>query len=331
MKQILTIIFFSVVSVGAGYLLRTQKYEYDVRTASLESPAVTKQLTPNTRSFTAVQDDGLKAPPEPKKPTLALSAKILEQGDTLVVSVKHEEEIELRIQNRKIPLISVGPKKSVAIYGIDVRKEPSALAIALLKDGSVIQEEAIKIVKRNFPITELVLSGAQKEAGITPKEAAKEIIQNDNAKLYEVLDKPLPDIYIKEKFAYPLPDQIIVGGFGNIRKFGETEIRHLGVDLDAKRGDPVKAIQSGVVRLARNLSNYGLTIVIDHGAEIFSMYLHLNSMQTKEGENVAKGQIIGAVGNTGAYSLDPHLHLSIKTNNASVDPLRFIFTYNTSL
>ncbi|MDP3725142.1 MAG: M23 family metallopeptidase, partial [Nanoarchaeota archaeon] len=285
MKQILTIILLSVISVSVGYILRTQTHEYEIMTASLEtSPIIlqsviltprssvilseaknptTKQPAPtNTRSFAADQDDNVKIPPAPKKPTLTLSAKILEQGDALIISVEHEGEVELQIQKQKIPLIPVGPKKSIGIYGIDVRKEPGTLSVSLLQDNSVIREEKVQTTKRNFPVTGLVLSDTQKKAGVTPEEAAKDIVQDDNAKLYEVLSKPLEDIYIKDEFDYPLPEKIIVGGFGNIRKSGETEIRHLGVDLDAKRGDPVKAIQNGVIRLARNLSNYGNTIVI---------------------------------------------------------------------
>ena len=324
MKQLLFIILLSVVSVGIGYVVRSQKNEYEVEIQTADVSRSDLPAEPqNVKISSTLRSD---FPKEVGPPDMTLSSKTLEQGDTLIVSINHEENaaLALKIQDKNTPLIPITPKKSIAIYGIDVRKEPGTLAIFLLRKDAVIQEENVKITKRNFPITQLVLSDTQKTAGVTPEKAATEIVQNDNAKLYEVLDKPLPKIYIKDEFVYPLPELINVGGFGNIRKSGETEIRHLGVDLDAKRGDAVKAIQSGVVRLTRALSNYGNTIVVDHGASIFSMYLHLNSMDVKEGDNISKGQVIGAVGNTGDYSLDPHLHLSIKANGASVDPLRFI-------
>ncbi|HRR45896.1 MAG TPA: M23 family metallopeptidase [Candidatus Paceibacterota bacterium] len=50
----------------------------------------------------------------------------------------------------------------------------------------------------------------------------------------------------------------------------------------------------------------------------------------KEGDKVKRGQIIGLVGNTG-YSLGPHLHLSIKVNEASINPLKFIEIVNKNL
>ncbi len=328
MKQIFTIIILSIFSVSIGYVLRSQTNEYEVRTASLEPPVKNIKM-PDIEPTPDIQNTAKTPPPpapEPQKPKMTLSEKILEQGDALLVSMEHEKAVTLQIKNKTIPLVSIDPRKSIAIYGIDVREEPGAISVTLLQDNEVLQEEKINITKRNFPVTQLVLSDTQVQAGVTPEKAATQIVQNDNAKLYEILDDPLPEIHFKTSFAHPLPSQIIVGGFGNIRKSGETEIRHLGVDLDGKRGDPVKTIQDGVVRLTRNLSNYGNTIVIDHGASIFSMYLHLNSASVKEGDKVEKGKTIGTIGNTGDYSLDPHLHLSIKANGASVDPIRFIET-----
>jgi murein DD-endopeptidase MepM/ murein hydrolase activator NlpD len=99
----------------------------------------------------------------------------------------------------------------------------------------------------------------------------------------------------------------------------------LGVDLEAKEGDPVFSINDGVVRFSKELPNYGKTIIIDHGLGIFSLYLHLKEFKVSEGEKVKKGEIIALSGNTG-YSISPHLHFSVKINGKSVDPLRFIDT-----
>jgi len=114
-----------------------------------------------------------------------------------------------------------------------------------------------------------------------------------------------------------------VGAFGNIRKNGEIRLQHLGVDLEAEEGDYVYSINSGKVCFAREMTNYGKTIVIDHGLGIFSIYLHLSEFEAETGQQVLKGEVIGLVGSTG-YSLAPHLHLSLKVKGSSVDPLKFI-------
>ena len=45
----------------------------------------------------------------------------------------------------------------------------------------------------------------------------------------------------------------------------------------------VYAINDGKVVLTVNLSNYGKTVIIDHGLDIFSLYLHLEEFKISEG------------------------------------------------
>jgi len=71
-------------------------------------------------------------------------------------------------------------------------------------------------------------------------------------------------------------------------------------------------------------------VVIDHGLGIYSLYLHLSEINVSVGQLVERGKVIGLVGSTG-YSLEPHLHFSLKVNGASVEPLGFIDTVNASL
>ena len=67
----------------------------------------------------------------------------------------------------------------------------------------------------------------------------------------------------------------------------------------------------------------GLSVVVDHGGGIQSMYFHLEKILVKEGQPVKKGEVIGRVGSTGR-STGPHLHLGVRVNGARVDPLRLI-------
>jgi murein DD-endopeptidase MepM/ murein hydrolase activator NlpD len=102
-------------------------------------------------------------------------------------------------------------------------------------------------------------------------------------------------------------------------------MQHFGVDLAAKKDTEVFAINDGRVVLAENLSNYGKTIIIDHGLGIFSLYLHLDNFDVSVDQLVKNGQKIGLSGDTGA-STGPHLHFSIRNSGSRVDPLLFIQT-----
>ncbi len=63
----------------------------------------------------------------------------------------------------------------------------------------------------------------------------------------------------------------------------------------------------------------GNIIGIDHGQGVTTAYLHLSRILVKEGDFVKAGQVIGAVGATGAAT-GPHLHWGLYVNGLSVDP-----------
>ena len=98
--------------------------------------------------------------------------------------------------------------------------------------------------------------------------------------------------------------------------------RHHAIDIGAKLGSPIYAIQGGRVERAGWSRGYGYNIVINHGNGIKSLYAHASKLYVKRGQQVKQGQIIGAVGSTG-WSTGPHIHLEIRINNKKVNPLSY--------
>ena len=89
---------------------------------------------------------------------------------------------------------------------------------------------------------------------------------------------------------------------------------HSGYDYAARRGLPVLAGAAGRVDYAGRLGNYGNAVRITHGENISTLYGHLHSFSVKPGQYVRRGEVIGAVGNTGR-STGPHLHYEVRINN----------------
>ncbi len=100
---------------------------------------------------------------------------------------------------------------------------------------------------------------------------------------------------------------------------------HRAIDVASWTGNAVRAADSGyVVEVSGGWSyGYGLHVVIDHGNGFQTLYAHMSSSWVTMGENVSKGQQIGAIGSTG-NSTGPHLHFEVRYNGVAQNPLDYI-------
>lgn len=98
--------------------------------------------------------------------------------------------------------------------------------------------------------------------------------------------------------------------------------RHKGIDYAAPRGTAIYAAASGVVEKIYVSKSYGNYIRIEHENDFFTAYAHMNAFADGlvKGTKVARGQVIGQVGNTGKSS-GPHLHFELIHRGKFIDPL----------
>lgn len=96
---------------------------------------------------------------------------------------------------------------------------------------------------------------------------------------------------------------------------------HLGTDFVAPRGTPVKASGDGVVTIARQNAASGKYIVLQHGEQFETKYLHLSRFARgiRPGKRVKQGEVIGYVGSTG-WATAPHLHYEFLVNGVHRNP-----------
>lgn len=100
--------------------------------------------------------------------------------------------------------------------------------------------------------------------------------------------------------------------------------QHSGADIKAGAGTTVLASNSGRVVLSEYLPTLrGNTVVIDHGCNVYSIYMHLRQRNVRVGDSVARGAKIGEVGSTG-FSTGPHLHWEIRVGWEPVDPFKVV-------
>jgi murein DD-endopeptidase MepM/ murein hydrolase activator NlpD len=99
--------------------------------------------------------------------------------------------------------------------------------------------------------------------------------------------------------------------------------RHHGLDIANKTGTPLYSSDAGRVQYAGWSNGYGNNVIIDHGGGKQTRYAHLSKFYCNTGDSVAKGETIGAMGNTG-WSTGPHLHFEVIINGTKYNPLNYI-------
>lgn len=100
---------------------------------------------------------------------------------------------------------------------------------------------------------------------------------------------------------------------------------HSGVDMQATRGEKIRATADGVVIQASNNGAYGRFVEIRHGNGFTTSYAHLESYKIKMGDKVKRGQIIGLAGSSGR-STGVHLHYELCYNGIPINPATFMQT-----
>lgn len=99
---------------------------------------------------------------------------------------------------------------------------------------------------------------------------------------------------------------------------------HGGMDIGVQTGSPVLAPAGGTVTFAGSHPEYGLTVMIDHGHDIRTVYGHLSRVSGRAGQQVERGALLGLTGNTGRSS-GPHLHYEILVKGRQVNPRAYLW------
>lgn len=252
------------------------------------------------------------------------------QGEPVLIQVfgaKIADIKKLTFDKNNLNVFNYQNKPS-ALVGIDLRGKFRDYTIHLeLKNGQTGQGSSS---------TDKILTVKEREKNVIAMDVPESLGGNSPANQTKVVDTLAQEnatlAFIKtsaknlwtNKFIYPISGPItITDPYGYSRQTGEYTLAHKGVDLKASVGTKVIAMNKGIVRVAKTYQIYGKTVVVDHGFGVMSFYLHLSKIKVNVGELVQQGQPIGLSGDTG-YVLGPHLHLSIRINNISVDPIKFL-------
>ena len=154
----------------------------------------------------------------------------------------------------------------------------------------------------------------------------QELRQENNSVFYNLRTETVSERLWKGTWIR-LKNAATMAGFGDRRFYyhkGQKvdEQVHLGVDLASLANSEVQASNNGRVIFRDRLGIYGLTVVLDHGQGLASVYSHLSEIRVAMGQEVMKGEVIGLTGQTGLAGGD-HLHFGIMVNGVFINPIEW--------
>jgi murein DD-endopeptidase MepM/ murein hydrolase activator NlpD len=241
-------------------------------------------------------------------------------GDTVSVWIATDKSgataPTVSMNNKQFPAFAMSPNRWRAFIPTTPLDQTGLKQVVVTAEG-LQQTSPMQLGDREFPTQSIWLNDSG--SGSEPTD-----YEWDKVSAFKKLVTP-------QKFwngAFLRPnDGEITTGFG-VRRYYNGEFAndyyHRGVDYAGGIGSPVIAPASGYIRLVGQVSQgfllHGNTIGLDHGQGVASIFLHLSEIYVKEGDFVKAGQVIGAVGATGAVT-GPHLHWGLYVNGEAIDPV----------
>lgn len=123
---------------------------------------------------------------------------------------------------------------------------------------------------------------------------------------------------------WPTEEHYITSGFGYRSDPFTGRLRfHAGIDIAGKKGDGVFSAADGVIVESGFDRAYGNFVIVEHLHNLRTVYMHLDSIEAKIGDEVVRGEKIGTMGSSGR-STGTHLHFQVLQHEQAVSPLPFL-------
>ncbi len=319
-----------IVRAAAGDTVATLAARYAVDPAlvgELNAAPVTRRLFPGQPVSVPAS-----AVPPPAVHFGALTAletpAEIVQGRTGRVDVTSSRPVELIGRWNGQPLVftplSEDGLHRFAFVPVDALLEPGAYPLELgyttAGGAALVQTWPVTVVAGPYDFQEIVVS-QEKADVLTP-----EVVVAEREHVVSIWSQVSPELLWREAFQRPISlDYATTSPFGTRRTYSVADIGnfHAGQDFGAPEGTLILAPAPGVVVLAEPLAVRGNAVILDHGQGVFSGYWHMSEINVTPGMQVATGDVLGLIGNTG-LSTGAHLHWELRINGVAVDPMQFL-------
>jgi murein DD-endopeptidase MepM/ murein hydrolase activator NlpD/Zn-dependent protease len=305
--------------------------------ASQEPPRAERRPPPDApRPAPSVR---LEAAPARPLAEVEFSAARPKSSDPLLLTVRPAADapvarVEGTVEGRPVRFTRGADGAFTALYGFDMDRGGGNAAVSLtvhFEDAArpaETLERRVPVSARDYGRVQNLRIGPRpgaKPRPPTPEEAERarrlaERLKREKELLVAVYSAPDAARRWDGAFEHP------TAGAGGARNFGVRRTNwgvargpHRGVDVLVGTGTPVKAANAARVAFAGDLYSSGHTVILDHGDDLFTVYMHLSRIDVRAGDTVKKGARVGLSGGTGASVSGPHLHWEALQVDRSTD------------
>ena len=218
-----------------------------------------------------------------------------------------------------VPLLVLGDVISwTALVGIPLSAEPGAASIRVRSGGN---ESKLPYTIQPKRYTEQHLKVSPRTVDLAPDDLARHERERAHQQrvIATVSTPPAGELRMREPTSGRRSSSFGLRRFFN----GQPRNPHSGMDIAAPTGTPVVSPLPATVIDTGDYFFNGRTVWLDHGGGLLSMMCHLSRIDVGNGDRLATGERLGAVGATGRVT-GPHLHWTVSLNRASVDPALFL-------
>ena len=198
----------------------------------------------------------------------------LKKTNIAFVDIENTPKYGLRLINRNentnedtiLSKMEEGMKFTYRLYAITLDGEEKSKVNTLEEAETLVADlkEEYNTLELNIGIKELYTEDMQECESATVKTARNSMTQE----LDIIENKSINGVYLA---CVPVSG-VITSRFGAVESIRDHT--HMGIDIGANYGTPIKAVADGTITCAEEWGGYGNLVVIDHGNGVESYYGH---------------------------------------------------------
>lgn len=264
-------------------------------------------------------------PMDPAQPLVVAPAAIA-QGDPVLVRVRAEgaSKVLAVLADVETELIRVDGATFAGLLAAAPDQAPGqqAVYVTVIDGGGNPSPQNVLLPIRSayYPDEAITLdTAAHPNLAVTIDPAVR---AEERERMLPLWRTVTPERLWQGPWRTPMTTTLLSSLFGTHRNYNDGIYNgfHNGVDFRARPGTPIHAPARGRVAIAETQRVFGNTVWIDHGWGVYSGYAHLERWTLDVGRVVEAGDVIGAVGATGAAT-GPHLHWEVRVLGVATAPL----------